>query len=184
MWLQLEDLLQAEVLCFDGFVVCCLLGDCLLVGWLSVVNDAVATDVSLPSEVEVVEGDDSLQRDVDASFFLGLSYCSLGVSLMHLDASTGNPPLVIALQHAEVFAVLVAADDERVSGDWKQVFQGWHISYLALSFGDFFAAWEVVARHQGVGLPVRSDALLKARSAGLFDVLDCHVVLELPSFLP
>lgn len=52
-----------------------------------------------------------------------------------------------------------------------------------LSFLDLFVAWEVVARHQGVRHTVCSDALLETRRAGLFDVLDCHVVLELPSFL-
>lgn len=115
--LQCEDLLQTEVLRSDGLVVSSLLWDCLLVIRLSVVNDSVSADVPLSSEVELVEGDDSFECDINASFLLSLSDCALSVSLIHLYASTRNPPFVIALQHAEVFAVAVAAYDKRVSGN-------------------------------------------------------------------
>lgn len=98
--------------------------DGLLICWFSIVNDAISTDVSLSSKVELVEGDDSSKRDIDACFFLSLSYCSLRVSLMHLNASARNPPFVVPLQDAEVFALLVAADDKGVSRYRKEKFQG------------------------------------------------------------
>lgn len=96
--------------------------DSLLVCWFSIVNNAISTDLSLSSEVELIECDDSLECDINPSLLLSLSYCSFSVSLMHLNASTRNPPFVISLQHAKIFALFIAADDKRVSSYGKEKF--------------------------------------------------------------
>jgi hypothetical protein len=62
-------------------------------------------------EVNLVDGQYTLDFDIDACLLSGLSDCCLEMSLSLFDPTTYDPPLVVTLQSAQILVFVVSADD-------------------------------------------------------------------------